>query len=391
MLYASVGFMYNISSNDLDDSHVVAEEPNQSFFDRCAHLWGSPTIKSTPNRALNGTQASTVENIIDSGGRKETNDDEPGVILRNKLELNLKETDANLRSPDVHFVEATKPSQSAIYFKVLFLACVVTLLYKQMLVFCLLLVPILVHIAGRAIDVFGIKDYAGEKWNEVKHILAEWIYPRQTALLPLCLPGVIQLNDKVHRYVRIAIRESIDTASSIIVIILLILVVIFAGVFCAVEIYSETITIVQLGSDVVNYTINHRPELMDMFPEGMQDSMDNVIENAYQYGRSGIETYIDEFLKDADKEQKRKLKEQVLSIWDRLIQYWVDKQKGNTHGPSVPSEAITDSIGQIVANEGKTSWHFLVALHGFRCAYFVIYAFIVLNTILAIALIVLPI
>lgn len=51
-------------------------------------------------------------------------------------------------------------------------------------------------------------------------------------------------------------------------IILLILLVIFASVFCVVEIYSEAITVVQLGSDVVNYTINHRPELINMFPEG---------------------------------------------------------------------------------------------------------------------------
>lgn len=150
---------------------------------------------------------------------------------------------------------------------------------------------------------------------------------------------------------RTILQESIDTASSIIVIILLIFLVIFASVFCAVEIYSETITVVQLGSDVVNYTLNHRPELMDMFPEGMQDSMENAMENAYQYGRTGIETYLDEFLKDADREQRRKLKEQVLSIWDRMIQYWMDKQKGT--GPNVPSTAITDSIGEIVYNEGK--------------------------------------
>lgn len=85
----------------------------------------------------------------------------------------------------------------------------------------------------------------------------------------------------------------------------------------------------------------------------MQDSLDNVIENAYQYGRHYIETYVDEFLKDADKEQRRKLKDQILSIWDRMIQYWMDKQKRFTsHGPLVPSTAISDSIGEIVYNEG---------------------------------------
>lgn len=63
-------------------------------------------------------------------------------------------------------------------------------------------------------------------------------------------------------------KDSIDTVSSILVIILLILIAIFAGIFCAVEIYSETITVVQLGNDVLNWTYHHQPELMNMFPAG---------------------------------------------------------------------------------------------------------------------------
>lgn len=85
----------------------------------------------------------------------------------------------------------------------------------------------------------------------------------------------------------------------------------------------------------------------------MIDSLDNIIENAYEYGRTGIETYVDQFLKDADKEQRRKLKQQILIIWDRIIQYWMDKKTDAAHGPSVSSSAITDSIGEIVYNEGK--------------------------------------
>lgn len=87
---------------------------------------------------------------------------------------------------------------------------------------------------------------------------------------------------------------------------------------------------------------------------GMVDSLDNVMENAYEYGRTGIETYVDRFLKDADKEQRRKLKEQILVIWDRIIQYWMDKKTDKAHGPTVSPVAITDSIGEIVYNEGKS-------------------------------------
>lgn len=186
------------------------------------------------------------------------------------------------------------------------------------------------------------------------------------------MPGVLQLNSKIHKTIRCALRDSIDTASSIIMIIMLLLTVTFAGIFCAVEIYSETITVVQLGNDVVNWTLRHRPELMNMFPEGKQNnellclcsktiivqtgvtsSLDGVIENAYQYGRTGIETYVDELLKDADTEQRKHLKNQLLSVWDRLIQYWVDRQKDTSFtGPQVPASAISESIGEIVNNEG---------------------------------------
>lgn len=88
--------------------------------------------------------------------------------------------------------------------------------------------------------------------------------------------------------------------------------------------------------------------------------MDDVIENAYQYGRTGIGTYVDELLKDADVEQRNHLKEQLLSVWDRLIQYWLDRKKDSAHGPQVPASAISDSIGEIVNNEGKDRFSFII-------------------------------
>lgn len=88
------------------------------------------------------------------------------------------------------------------------------------------------------------------------------------AILPIYLPGIIELNGAVHRYIRSTIKDSIDTASSIIMIFLLILIAIFASIFCAVEIYSETITVVQLGKDLINHTLSNKPELIDIFPNG---------------------------------------------------------------------------------------------------------------------------
>lgn len=263
LAYAAVGFVYNSSVNE-DGDETNSEEQNRSILDKCAQFWGSPILISTPNRLV--VQPSSLENV-DSIVRGDTNDD-PAAVLKQKLDLNLKGAESECKRHHLHFAEATKTSQSAIYFKALFLACLVTILYKQLFVLCLSLIPVLVYLLHNAIEIFGIKDYATAKLAGIGKILQAWIVPRHSALLPLCMPGVIKLNSKAHKYIRITLRDSIDTASSIIMIILLIFIVAFAGVFCAVEIYSETITVVQLGSDVVNYTINHRPELMDMFPEG---------------------------------------------------------------------------------------------------------------------------
>lgn len=74
--------------------------------------------------------------------------------------------------------------------------------------------------------------------------------------------------------------------------------------------------------------------------------------DAYQYSRKGIETYIDEFLKDTSEDQRTKLKDQLLGIWDRMIHYWMDSRK-NTTSISLHPTALTDSLGELVQNAGK--------------------------------------
>lgn len=160
----------------------------------------------------------------------------------------------------------------------------------------------------------------------------------------------MQLNSHVHLAVRDYLKSSIDVVSSILMIILLIFTVIFASIFFCVQIYSETFAVVQLGSDLVNRTLTARPDLVQMLPEGFQGSIDNVLDNAHQYGRQHIETYVDELFKDTEPDQAKKLKHQILLVWDRLIQSWLDRS--DSIGPKIPSSAISHTIDEIVDNPG---------------------------------------
>lgn len=164
LAYSAAGFVYNMKYSEEPDESSIHETKNQSVLERCAHFWDSPVIKSTPNRQLTAStvQPSTVQSISSPTTFAPDEVVDPTVVLKNKLELNLKTAGAKTTtaSPPEADNQTTK-SQSAIYFKGLFLACLVTILYKQLFVLALSFIPILLYFAKNLIVTFGIKEYLG--------------------------------------------------------------------------------------------------------------------------------------------------------------------------------------------------------------------------------------
>lgn len=170
--------------------------------------------------------------------------------------------------------------------------------------------------------------------------------------MPLCLPGILELNYKINAIVRDTLKSSVDVVTSIIMIILMLLTMIFLSVFFCINIYSETIEVAYLGKDLINKTITNRPELIHILPANVQSSIDDALDNAHHYGRRKIEAHIDDWLAEADTIHATKLKEQILEVWDRLIQFWIDYNKSDSYGPRVPTDALKSTFGEIVDNPG---------------------------------------
>ncbi|TMW50974.1 hypothetical protein DOY81_003975 [Sarcophaga bullata] len=236
------------------------------------------------------------------------------------------------------------------YFKFLFYACVITFLYRNVWMFILAAIPIFLHLLFILGKYTGFTDFICGKINDIYESLKSWAIEHHSAVLPLCLPGILELNYKINSVVRNSLKSSVDLVTSILMIILMILIIIFLGVFFCVNIYSETIEVAYLGKDLINKTITDRPELIDILPANMQSSIDDALDNAHHYGRRKIETYIDDWLTDADPVHATKLKEQILDVWDRLIQYWIDFNKSDSYGPRVPTDALKSTFGEIVDN-----------------------------------------
>lgn len=162
LTYSAAGFVYSWKYNESEtaDESSISETKNQSVLERCAHFWDSPIIKSTPNRQQ--TTAACHLSVVQSLSSPTTAfapDDvvDPTAVLKTKLELNLKTAKSTPIDP-THDNNAPK-SQSAIYFKILFLACLVTILYKQLMVLALSFIPILLYLGKNLFVNFGIKEY----------------------------------------------------------------------------------------------------------------------------------------------------------------------------------------------------------------------------------------
>lgn len=44
----------------------------------------------------------------------------------------------------------------------------------------------------------------------------------------------------------------------------------------------------QMTSNLINQTVVHNPELRQLLPPTWDDTVDSILDNAYQYGREGI-------------------------------------------------------------------------------------------------------
>ncbi|XP_054747334.1 transmembrane protein 245 isoform X2 [Anastrepha obliqua] len=254
---------------------------------------------------------------------------------------------------------------SDMYFKCLFYACIATFLYRNIWMFILAAIPTSLHLLYTLGNVTGFTTFISNKLDEVYETLKSWAIDHHSAVLPLCLPGVLELNYKINAIIRDSLKSSVDLVTSILMIILMLLIITFLGVFFCVNIYSETIEVAYLGKDLINKTITDRPELVDILPENIQSSLDDALDNAHHYGRRKIETYIDDWLAEADSVHATKLKEQILDVWDRLIQYWIDVNKSDSsYGPRVPTDALKTTFGEIVDNPGHFKELVLVAKQG---------------------------
>jgi hypothetical protein len=294
------------------------------------------------------TEPTTSENFPATPMSRLTKTKNQLTDIKHKMQLNLHH-ERQQKSSNEKEIEL----ESDTYFKILFYCCMATILWSQIWIVFLCFIPITFYGLKELCKVLGIYAYIEDQFK-TRYLPAinAWLEPRRSAIVPVWLPGVRQLNSKIHKFFCVKLKSFVDDISAIVMILFLIFFVIFLGIFFFFQIYSETIAVAQLGSNLINRTLVLRPDLVEMLPISMQ-SMNDVIDNAYKYSRGTIEDYLDSVFNETNPEQATKLKTQILSVWDRLIQSYMDRNNEGI-GPRVPSESVLTTLDEIVTTSGVT-------------------------------------
>ncbi|XP_044728821.1 transmembrane protein 245 [Chrysoperla carnea] len=232
---------------------------------------------------------------------------------------------------------------SDLYIYCVFWACCVLVVWKQIFFLALLPIPILIYIIKRTGYYFNVWAYLNSQISNFYTSIYEWCVPRFDALVPLYVRGIYKIFCKLNALFEATLRDSIDTVASTVVIFGLIVFLTLSSIFIFIQVYAEAIMLVQIAGNVINNTVVHNPELRQLLPPGIDDTIDSLIDNAYTYGREGISKTIRSMMSDVQDEKSAKLEQQVLELWDRVYQSWISADNSNIIGPTVTSMAVENS------------------------------------------------
>lgn len=143
--YAIVGVVYDFKSRTTDENSSIVEQ-----------IVSFVNVQSAYKSPVSSPVAPPT-----SSSRSELVPEQDGSDVAPKTKIHL-----NVQSP-APMIDDDDKSQSEIYFKGLFLACIVTMIYKHTWMLFVAFVPIVVYLTKRFVLAFGLEQLVTEKWNEL--------------------------------------------------------------------------------------------------------------------------------------------------------------------------------------------------------------------------------
>ncbi|XP_013773473.1 transmembrane protein 245-like [Limulus polyphemus] len=232
------------------------------------------------------------------------------------------------RSESSRSMKKEKSKMSNLCLYALLWGCILTQIWLNLWLLNLLPLPVIYIVGKRLGSHSGLFGFIKRKIATGLEVGKKWYETRKEVLMPTPVRGLGKILVQGDKKVLTVLERSIDTFTSIGVILLVLILAVVGTVFLSVQIYGESVHLVDVTSNLINRVIVHNPELQQLLPEKLQDvqgTLDSVVGNAYVYGREWITTMVKEFINEKDESRAKIVEEQILEVWDRIYHMWKTK------------------------------------------------------------------
>ncbi|KAK3925418.1 Transmembrane protein 245 [Frankliniella fusca] len=297
------------------------------------------------------------DNAVQSPNSSETD----GVVkARNPLELDnhLKVQAVAVRPTSLNKITPPETdkitSENCLY--VLGWTCLAVFIWNHLWLLHFLPVIIFIYIIKHLGHYFGVWSWVFSQFKILQDSLAAWSDTRRDVICPPFVAGLLKMQMSLRQQILLSLRDSVDSAASVLVILGLLIFLLSTTIFITVNVYAEGIHLVQVAGNAINNTLSNNQEILALLPEGVQEKLHLVLDNAYLYGRQSISSMVHAMLKNADADKAELLEQRVLELWDRIYQAWMmtSTEVPGAMGPKVSSSAVYASWESFVDGVMKT-------------------------------------
>lgn len=251
--------------------------------------------------------------------------------------------------------EGTEPKESKaagmsrLYLSTLVWACLLAQLWRYIWLLHLTYVPLLYTVVKRVGSHLNLWSCLRDQTRNMCWTLRNWYDERSNALFPGPVHGLWRLLREGDKRMVSVLKTSIDSLTTIGILLLVFLMATVGTIFLALQVYGESMHLVEVTSSLINHTVVNSPELQELLPESLrnaQGAFDSMLGDAYLYGRQWIGGAVRRALDDADESHVVEVEKQTLELWDRAYHLWVARNA--TDDPALPQgpswDALTDSL-----------------------------------------------
>lgn len=354
LVLLATGFLAELRG-DTDGEHGTTEPGSpcvSTLYAGWAWLTGSPVASSTQDKdggagvppllqpVLHVPRASPAPGEGDTILPAITVQDSEGGSKTSSEENQEKKTE----SP-----EEAGGSRSRLYLSTLVWACLLAQLWRYIWLLHLTYVPLLYTVTKRVGSHLNLWSCLRDQTRNLCWTLRNWYEERSQALFPGPVHGLWRLLREGDRRMVSVLKMSIDSLTTIGILLLVFLMATVGTIFLALQVYGESMHLVEVTSSLINHTVVNSPELQEMLPESLrnvQGAFDSMLGDAYLYGRQWIGGAVRRAMEDADESHMMEVERQTLELWDRAYHLWVARNA--TDDPALPQgpswDAVTESL-----------------------------------------------